>query len=128
MCCLHCLEAIEARRVSVLNGSSVYIFGDRSSGVYKIGYSKTPGKRIKAFATKLPYKIEMCHQILVDSIKAENILHRHFAENRLNGEWFTLSLIELEWLSTIKKYENGKFFDLSGEAVVLSCADLCDSQ
>jgi len=119
MCCLHCLEVITAQRENVRSGASVYIFGAQSSGVYKIGYSKTPEKRISALATKLPFRIEMSHRILVDSRKAEGILHGYFAKKRVNGEWFALSLAEIEWLSSLKKYEDGSFFDSSGNKVVL---------
>lgn len=59
---------------------------------YKIGYSKTPKKRIRKFDVVLPFPIETTHLIKTDHMKAvEAYLHDKYKDRRSNGEWFELT-------------------------------------
>lgn len=67
----------------------VYIMEDRRKNFFKIGRSKTPGKRERTLQSEVP------ETMLRFSIPAEEThekeLHARFAHRRIRGEWFELS-------------------------------------
>lgn len=67
----------------------VYIMEDRRKNLFKIGRSKTPGKRERTLQSEVP------ETMLRFSIPAEEThekeLHARFAHRRIRGEWFELS-------------------------------------
>lgn len=95
-----CLEA-DARRTDVqaeiLRRSSfttfVYVMEDTRNGAFKIGHSRTPGKRERTLQSEVP------ETALRFSIPAneehEKALHARFAHRRIRGEWFELSAQDL---------------------------------
>jgi hypothetical protein len=74
-----------------------------SNGYYKIGISFRPHERIK----KLPHEVawakdlKLVHTIAIrNAYGLEQSLHRHFAAQRVTGEWFLLTEQDVEWLRT----------------------------
>jgi len=67
----------------------------------KIGKSKTPITRAKVIGTKLPFKVNKIKSYPVeDMTKTELFLHGEYRNYRLNGEWFNLSLKQVEEIDT----------------------------
>ena len=75
----------------------VYVFAT-DQGWYKIGRSRRPQKRVKAFDS-LPFKVWIDYVIPTpDAPALEAALHRRFAGSRVSVEWFTLSEADLAWI------------------------------
>ena len=67
----------------------VYVF--ENAGLRKIGSSKKPEIRLRAMKTAAP-SIEAIHHIpSLSYAELEKLLHVHFADKRVAGEWFRLS-------------------------------------
>jgi hypothetical protein len=80
------------------------------TGHYKIGYSRKLFDRIKTFEVKLPFKVELIHQFPTDDVKqAESELHRYFAASRVNGEWFDLTIEQVQEITRLVRYQDGDF-------------------
>jgi len=71
-----------------------YIIKDNHSGYYKIGRSKDPYKRLKAVCPTYSSGVV----ILIINSDLELMLHKHFDNKRVKGEWFNLDLYDLEWI------------------------------
>lgn len=79
----------------------VYIV--RSHGRYKIGHSKNLAGRISTLNASVPDGITLIHTIkCADRIQQEAELHEHFADKRLNGEWFDLNEADLVYIKSLK--------------------------
>lgn len=75
-----------------------------ASGFYKIGRTKDPSDRIKTFSVKLPFEVEYDHLIETgDMCTLEQNLHDHFANQRVNGEWFSLTPEHVDFIKSIKR-------------------------
>lgn len=106
-------------RIGKRNGSYEPAAPDRRGFVYlaraetghhKIGVSKKPKKRIKAFDTKMPIKVEMIHSFPCDdAYEAEKMLHELFREKHHDGEWFNLTFVDVDSITEIIRFENGTF-------------------
>ncbi len=69
-----------------------YVYVLEGNGTYKIGRAKDPVKRSELLAIQLPYKVNLLFTIPASNPRSlEADLHEHFADKRLNGEWFDLS-------------------------------------
>jgi Meiotically up-regulated gene 113 len=94
------LETLRKSRFDVF----VYVMEDLRNGAFKIGRSKTPGKRERTLQSEVP------QTVLRFSIPAdedhEKQLHAHFDEKNRRGEWFDLAADDLIWIVTFLK-ENG---------------------
>lgn len=90
------------------NNSIIYVI--RVGEFYKIGRTINLSKRISAYSTHCPYKIDPIYTVEVEyGIEFEQLLHNIFSCFLHRGEWFTLSSHALEMLSVvIKKYGNKK--------------------
>ena len=71
----------------------IYFIGNTEQQVVKIGYSSKSNVkgRIKQLQTGCPYKLSTLMLIGWSSQQGEAMLHRHFAEYRLQGEWFKIT-------------------------------------
>ena len=115
--CWECQELLETRRVKEFHGF-VYLIGNKEKGIYKIGLSQQPRNRYKAFGTKLPFKLEILHQVGTDDMKkAERLLHTWFREKNMHGEWFELLESDVELICNLAAFENGTFIDSSGNEI-----------
>jgi hypothetical protein len=95
----------------------VYIFQEYLNGSFKIGKTKHINKRMNLFNVKLPFEHQLVHLIKSGNHhQTEIAFHKHFANQRLEGEWFALDADDVKWLrnekytdeinSTIKAVEN----------------------
>jgi ribonuclease HI len=72
----------------------VYFFRHVGLTPVKIGYSEneSPINRFNQFRTYAPYGSEILGFIIIsDAKELETLLHRKYANKRLNGEWFDLT-------------------------------------
>lgn len=76
-----------------------------SNGCYKIGISFRPRERIKRLRQEVAawaVKLELVHVITPNhAYGLEQSLHRHFAAQRVTGEWFLLTDQDVEWLQSL---------------------------
>lgn len=76
--------------VSVDTGEYVYLL--LSAHGSKIGRSKNPDSRTGNISTKLPFDVTEKFIFKVKDMKStESMLHKRYADKRMNGEWFDLS-------------------------------------
>ena len=69
---------------------------------FKIGRTKDPENRIKTFATKFPFKVQYaCLIYTMDMFALEKELHKRFASQRLDGEFFRLSESDVTYIKSL---------------------------
>jgi hypothetical protein len=82
----------------------VYLLHAPLLNYYKIGRTKDVNKRLANIL--LPFPFHLVHSIATpDMIWAERHLHKHFAQKRLDGEWFTLGTDDVQWLCAFTELE-----------------------
>jgi hypothetical protein len=91
-----CIPLMGAAEVARDAGTPEEIFGyvylAKSGRNYKIGWSKSVGRREYELAIQMPDQLTIVHQIKTDDpVGIEAYWHRRFGEHRKNGEWFDLS-------------------------------------
>jgi hypothetical protein len=74
----------------------IYVMEDLRNGCFKIGRSRSPGKRERTLQSEVP-QIVLRLSIPADE-KHERELHDRFANKRHRGEWFSLTPDDLQWL------------------------------
>jgi hypothetical protein len=79
----------------------IYLMEDLRNKPFKIGKSKTPGKRERPLQSEVP-QIVMRFSIPAEEAR-EKELHERFDAKRIRGEWFELSQDELMWLVSFLK-------------------------
>ena len=73
------------------------------TGHYKIGISNKPYKRIRHFKTKMPVDVLPVHFIATSQPRIlETQLHRMYANQRVNGEWFVLEPEQVDFICSIE--------------------------
>jgi hypothetical protein len=79
----------------------VYLF--KANGLYKIGRSKDPEKRMRKMASAImPFQIEKVHSIgCKDAHASEREFHKRFAPKRRMGEWFELTDEDVQAIMSI---------------------------
>jgi hypothetical protein len=70
----------------------VYLMGNKNWNVYKIGRSRDPETRLRQFKN-LPFRLEImasvpCECGLYVAQLTEHLMHIHFNNRRIEGEWF----------------------------------------
>jgi hypothetical protein len=76
--------------------SKTYLIKNKRNGLYKIGRSKDPESREKTLQSEEP-------NIIIVKVWDKNIeseLHKMYAKQRLRGEWFELSKIQVRYICT----------------------------
>ncbi|MFH8692634.1 GIY-YIG nuclease family protein [Streptomyces anulatus] len=73
----------------------VYVIGSPGSHFVKIGFSKTPQKRLSTLQIGSPVPLTLL-ATFEGGRDLETSLHRHFASCRRHGEWFELGADPLE--------------------------------
>lgn len=79
----------------------VYLIEGTHKGVsrYKIGKANSIKERLSRFEVKIPFDVDLFFSFRVKNALAfEAELHRHFSKKRLSGEWFDLSISDLQEL------------------------------
>jgi len=93
----------------------VYLIGNKSVGVYKIGATKSVEKRLKTNQTSCPYVLEtICSFPSEYAYKIERLLHKDFNQfkkdendNDIRGEWFVFSQQQIDvFLTKCQSYHN----------------------
>lgn len=83
--------------------------------IFKIGKAQELSNRIKTLKIQLPYKVRLAYAFQVLEYSAwEACLHRIFADQRLNGEWFSLSDEDIARIAELVEYQ-GICETLTGE-------------
>lgn len=73
-----------------------------SPGLYKIGRAANPENRLHTFNVKLPFPVHFEHVIKCsDMYKQESMLHGLFANQRVNGEFFNLSIADVAFIKSL---------------------------
>ena len=73
----------------------VYLIRSEETGMYKVGVSKHPKKRIKQLQTGNSEDLTLIHSFPSHyPHKVEVALHNGYAPNKKRGEWFGLGLEE----------------------------------
>ena len=80
---------------------SVYFIRD-SHGNTKIGHSCDIEGRLKSLQTGNPYELKVVRQIKGASLQAEKEIHSYFGHRKIRGEWFNISMAEID--SICNKY------------------------
>lgn len=76
----------------------IYLIRKENTNICKIGWTKNENvdKRISSIQTSNPQKIEKLGMFQVTSINTEKTLHNYFSAQRLTGEWFDLTDLDIE--------------------------------
>jgi hypothetical protein len=71
----------------------------RANGIYKIGITNDIEFRIKSMQTGCPFKLFAYKAYLNENpLGIEQSLHSFFSKKRLEGEWFKLSYVDLNYI------------------------------
>ena len=74
-----------------------FVYLLKSGQHYKIGKAMSVDDRKRQLAIQLPKPVEEIHRIKTDDpLGIEAYWHRRFADKRLNGEWFSLSVADVK--------------------------------
>ena len=74
-----------------------YVYLIRWEERYKVGRSDDPSRALKEIRAQLPSSASIVHTIKTDDpVGIEAYWHRRFADKRLRGEWFDLSLADVK--------------------------------
>lgn len=82
----------------------------KSLNYYKIGICKSIKHRLLGLAVANPFGLEVVY--LYDTLKAKHVeltLHRHFGHRRVHGEWFELSLEDIESIPALVTQASRRF-------------------
>jgi hypothetical protein len=75
---------------------ALYLMKNKRNNLYKIGVSNTPRFRERTLQSQEP-EIEMVG-LWPGLSEMESAWHKHFKEQRVRGEWFALSQIQVEFM------------------------------
>ena len=86
----------------------VYFIFNSLTKNFKIGKTKSIERRLKQLQTGNEIKLEVTRQIEYENPEIEKYLHEYYADRRLHGEWFDVTLEEIDYIiDLIKKiYSN----------------------
>lgn len=84
----------------------VYFVQEYMNGSFKIGKTKNLEKRMNIFGVKLPFENKLIFLIKTGNHhQTEVAFHKHFADKRLEGEWFALNKDDVAWIKAEKYTE-----------------------
>jgi len=93
----------EAAREPAKEGYVYFLDGGE---MIKIGFTRSLETRMKKMKTDVPSGVTFLH-MEPGTFKSEKIVHRHFAELRVRGEWFRKSPELLDYIEQRKAIING---------------------
>lgn len=92
------LYANQSQEVTVLRAyRMLYIMKDSHNGLYKIGKSVNPKTRERTLQSEKP-SIKMVFSAKESEDMSEKSLHIEFAEQRVRGEWFSLTPAQVRYI------------------------------
>lgn len=78
----------------------LYIFRNKESDDHKIGVSKDVDRRMSDIASSLNVKLELVSKYpVISAYKVESILHIHFKDKHVYGEWYKLNQSDIDVIS-----------------------------
>ena len=79
-----------------------YLYLFRQEGYFKIGISKTPGRRLAVLQTSTPFEVEivLVVPIISGAVILEKYLQDYFKEKHERGEWYRLSIEDCEFIQS----------------------------
>lgn len=80
----------------------VYLLNEINGDHYKIGRTVNPASRLHTFKTVLPYQVE--YEALIETEDMHSLeaqLHKHFADKRVDGEWFALDSWDVAYVKSL---------------------------
>lgn len=80
--------------------SHVYFIAAEDAGTVKIGFAKQPWNRLSKMQSDCPHSLRLL-AIEAGDVRHEAHLHRRFAVDRLQGEWFRLSQSILDYIAAL---------------------------
>lgn len=89
------------------NSTYTYVMVDKNTGYYKIGKSKNIIKRENTLQSEKP-SIEF---ILFNTNDVETKMHQYFSKQRIRGEWFKLSSLDIETIHKNFGFIDCKFYN-----------------
>lgn len=76
--------------------SKTYLMKNSRNGMYKIGKSINPSRREKTLQSEEP----MIKIVKTWNYDIEKTLHKKYSKQRIRGEWFKLSYIQVKYICT----------------------------
>ena len=74
----------------------VYLIRSDEDGLYKVGISKSPSKRLEQLQTGNSSKLTLIETFKSDHArKIEQGIHNFFRSMKIHGEWFEISMNEV---------------------------------
>lgn len=95
----------------------VYLLHRPLDGLYKIGRSNDPERRVREIETAAAAKTYLVHKAYCDHpAAAESDLHQRYADFRATGLWFDLPDDAVEEIKALARYTSGRWVsvDISG--------------
>jgi hypothetical protein len=93
---------ISGKKLTSRNAGYVYLLKEINGNHYKIGCTRDPNDRRKTFNVKLPFEAAyICLIPSQDMHALESALHYRFASKRVNGEWFSLSPADVQYIQSL---------------------------
>ena len=92
-------DIFNTQNIKIEQSCYLYLMQDLSTMLYKIGISKTPIYREKTLQSEKPSINMIYSKEFIDRKTAyfmEQNIHTNFKKNRIRGEWFSFSSIELK--------------------------------
>lgn len=83
----------------------LYIIGNKTQRICKIGVSNIPGKRVSQIQTGCPYKVELLAFFDELGFESEREYHKRYKSAKMYGEWFRMTP---EIISIVSDYEKQK--------------------
>lgn len=85
-------------------GFTQFVYILEADGLYKIGYTNNLAGRIRRITIQTDAPVRIVHIIETDDMVAlESLLHRRFADKRVQGEWFRLTPMDINQLKTYQR-------------------------
>ena len=73
-----------------------FIIEQPFNGLVKIGFSKNPEQRLKQLQTGACHPLRIYRMIPTGTRALETVLHKQYQEYRRQGEWFELTLDQVD--------------------------------
>lgn len=88
---------ISSKLADEKNKGYLYIIRNTNSGRCKIGFSNNPEKRLKSLQTGSDALLEIAYKSpeICAPQEIEGVLHKEFADKRVIGEWFDLTVEDI---------------------------------